>query len=238
MKTNKKYIALVLMILMVFNVTTSISAQDIDTYTQYRFADLENTNIKNTSNFYIDNNGITINGRYYTIEEFKAQLNKAIEISTSDKKIVAFEYEAMGEKTTNSAIIAGSFSIPGIGLVVVTAAGTIYLGTKVVQAGSWLYNEIINWFNHRAIEKSYEKAKSAGIPTEDHSKVTDKSALPTTGNPYSSKDLVDKKGTKQRRYYGKDGKAEMDIDYRHQNDNTHTFPHRHDWINGKRGKPY
>lgn len=42
---------------------------------------------------------------------------------------------------------------------------------------------------------------------------------------------------KQRRYYGKDGMVELDIDYTHGNgDNSHTFPHEHPWPGGHRLK--
>ena len=57
------------------------------------------------------------------------------------------------------------------------------------------------------------------------------------GTPYSSKDLEDSEGVKQRRYYDKNGNADMDIDYRH-GGTGHTFPHRHDWNNGVRGPAY
>ena len=65
---------------------------------------------------------------------------------------------------------------------------------------------------------------------------TDKGKYPTEHEPNSSMDLNDAEGTKQRRYFGKDGRAVEDIDYRHSNgDNSHVFPHRHswDWSSGK-----
>ncbi|MFV8821503.1 hypothetical protein [Faecalibacterium sp. 9] len=49
--------------------------------------------------------------------------------------------------------------------------------------------------------------------------------------------LEDSEGVKQRRYYDKNGNADMDIDYRH-GGTGHTFPHRHDWNNGVRGPAY
>jgi hypothetical protein len=52
--------------------------------------------------------------------------------------------------------------------------------------------------------------------------------LPTTGNPNSSKEKRDKKGKIiQRRYYGGDGKAIINIDYAH--DHGAGKPHGHDW---------
>ena len=54
--------------------------------------------------------------------------------------------------------------------------------------------------------------------------------LPVTGEPNSDRELYDEEGLKQVRHYGPDGKAEYDIDYRHQNaDGTHKFPHKHNW---------
>ncbi len=65
-------------------------------------------------------------------------------------------------------------------------------------------------------------------------------SLPATGqDPYSSKDLKDSDvELRQRRYYGEDGRAEMD---NQDSDNSHTFPLRHDWDwsqNPPRGKAY
>jgi Bacterial toxin 24 len=52
--------------------------------------------------------------------------------------------------------------------------------------------------------------------------------LPTTGNPNSSKEKRDKKGNiVQRRYYGGDGKAILNIDFDH--DHGAGKPHAHDW---------
>ena len=88
-------------------------------------------------------------------------------------------------------------------------------------------------------EQAYEDAKNTGEPTDKHStqSTSEGSSLPKTGTPYSSKDLEDSEGVKQRRYYDKNGNADMDIDYRH-GGTGHTFPHRHDWNNGVRGPAY
>lgn len=86
----------------------------------------------------------------------------------------------------------------------------------------------------KAKQQKYDKAKRDGNPTDNHSTESG-SSLSTKGKPYSSKDL---KGVKQRRYYDKNANADMDIDYRHGGNETHKFPHRHDWKNGVRGKAY
>ena len=46
----------------------------------------------------------------------------------------------------------------------------------------------------------------------------------------SSADLLNPDSSvKQRRYYGEDGKAQMDIDFNHTDDGTHEFPHTYIW---------
>ena len=79
--------------------------------------------------------------------------------------------------------------------------------------------------------KEYENAKSRGIPSNDHTvvpKVSNKN--PNNSRPNSSSDVLNKDGSvKQRRYYGPDGKPELDIDFNHQGQETHVFPHSHTW---------
>lgn len=78
---------------------------------------------------------------------------------------------------------------------------------------------------------SIEGAINDGQPRTNHKVVSDKSSLPATRQPpNSSADLLKKDGSvKQRRYYDEDGRAEMDIDFDHTDDNTHKFPHIHLW---------
>lgn len=86
-------------------------------------------------------------------------------------------------------------------------------------------------------QKKYDQAKKDGKPTDNHSTQSG-SSLPTKSKTNSSKDLKDSQGVKQRRYYDKNGNADMDIDYRHGGNETHKFPHQHNWNNGVRGKAY
>lgn len=54
--------------------------------------------------------------------------------------------------------------------------------------------------------------------------------LPIEGEPNSYEDLLNPDGTiKQRKYYGEDGKAKVDIDYNHREEKDVEFPHQHDW---------
>ena len=63
-------------------------------------------------------------------------------------------------------------------------------------------------------------------------------SLPRTGDPNSSQTLPNPDGTpKQKRWYGPDGSAVRDRDYNHSGDDV-TFPHDHEWKDGKRGKEH
>jgi len=54
--------------------------------------------------------------------------------------------------------LAGTFLIPGVGEVVITAAGVIIVGGAVVAAGSWLADKITDWVTNYKFNKSAEKA--------------------------------------------------------------------------------
>lgn len=173
------------------------------------------------NNFNITDSGVYINGTYYTKNEFIQLLDTAEEVPTYQIQSAA-------------AIVAGTWWIPGLGEVVITAAGTIIIAGTVIEVGSWIYNTVVNYFT----EKAYKEAKKDGKKTDNHS--TQKGgSLDKTGEPNSSKDLKDSNGElKQRRYYDKNGNADMDIDYKHGGNGKEPFPHRHDWNNGVRGKAY
>ncbi|RPJ93921.1 hypothetical protein CW357_18155 [Rummeliibacillus sp. TYF005] len=86
----------------------------------------------------------------------------------------------------------------------------------------------------------YNGAKKKGVKVKGRNAIKKAkkgdSKLPTKYKSYHSMDLVDSKGVKQRRYFGKNGKADMDIDYYHAVDKKSNvkFPHRHYWRNGER----
>ncbi|TDM15327.1 hypothetical protein [Macrococcus bovicus] len=128
--------------------------------------------------------------------------------------------------------VGTGYFVPGVGEVLILATGAIVVAGVTVKAGSYLYNKITVYF----AEKSYQDAKKKGTKTENHStqSTSTKSSLPIKGKARSSKDLKDSKGVKQRRYYDKNGNADVDIDYRHAAQPGVKFPHRHTWINGKR----
>lgn len=196
---------------------------------------LDSTN--NQSDVHITDYGILIDGKFYTQEEFTNSLDSAILVSdnNTNERISTRSAAATGAGAT---LIAGTWYIPVIGkVVVVTVAGAILIDNVVVPVESWAYKEVTNWFKNRA----YSKAKENGTKTNDHSTETGRK-LPKTSRPNSSKDLKDPKSGKvvQRRYYDKDGNADMDIDYTNHGNpkHHHKVPHRHDWIDGNRGPDY
>ncbi len=138
--------------------------------------------------------------------------------------------DSEGIQTRAIAVPAGVYFIPGIGKIALTVTGVVIVGRVTYKAGSWIHNKVAVYF----AEKAYKKAKKNGSKTSNHStqSTSKKTSLPIKGKALSSKDLKDSKGVKQRRYYDKNGKADLDIDYRHAG--KYTFPHRHTWSNGKR----
>lgn len=229
----KKFISLLMVLSLMIGMTTHSFAD----------GDYKREGIHNELLYTIE----TLDGRTLTQEEFMQHLENHSEQIVRLDNIVEGTYnkaistKSVGTVKSVTALIAGTWYIPVIGKVVITAAGVIVIGGAVISAGTWLYNQVVDWFTKRAETKAQEKyddAKEEGSETDDHEVVEDENSLPRDGeNPRSSKDLLDKNGElKQRRYYDKNGDADMDIDYKHGGTN-HTFPHRHYWKNGKRGNP-
>ncbi len=127
----------------------------------------------------------------------------------------------------------GMLTIPGVGEVVITATGAVIVAGVVVTGGSWIYNKVKSYVKDCTVSR-YNSGKRNGKTTMLHSTQYGGS-LPVKGTPNSSKDLKDSQGVKQRRYYDKNGNAELDIDYRHGGNGKEPFPHKHKWTNGKRG---
>lgn len=125
-KNYKKYLAGILVCVMVASTSATAFAESNSTY----------TNVENASdvagNVIITNDGVTINGVYYTKAEFESLLNKAVKIETPQ---------------TRAAIAAGIYFIPGIGQIAIAATGAIVVAGVAVAAGSWLYDTITNWLS-------------------------------------------------------------------------------------------
>jgi len=101
------------------------------------------------SSVIVTDSGVYINDVYYTQEQFVQLLETAQEIETET-----------GNQTRSAAaaLVAGTWYIPGIGQVIVTAAGAVLVAGVVVEVGSWIYDTVVEWFATRAFNKSAEDA--------------------------------------------------------------------------------
>jgi len=125
-------------------------------------------------------------------------------------------------------------------------------GKNALQPGQIQSQQDSLTTKYTPVEQDYDNAKKRGIPTknnkdriigeigEDGKNIR---SLGVVGETYSSEqlfgDATDKASgcPKQIRYYGKDGKPELDIDFSHgEKPGTHSFPHKHIWENGERSK--
>lgn len=115
-RNYKKYTALLLAALMTLN--TGITA-----FAQNHSVNSNNQSVSKTSgSVIVTENGVTINGVYFTKSEFKKLLNQAVEINDSNNGIVQ----------PQMAMAAGVYFIPGVGEVLIAATGVIVLTKKKV----------------------------------------------------------------------------------------------------------
>lgn len=101
------------------------------------------------SSVIVTDSGIYINDVYYTQEQFVQLLETAQEVETET-----------GNQTRSAAValVAGTWYIPGIGQVIVTAAGAVLVAGAVIEVGSWIYDTVVEWFATRAeIKEAKEK---------------------------------------------------------------------------------
>ena len=200
MKKIKRLLTMLLIVIMVCSTSMTAFASTTS---------IPRTASETNSSVVVTDTGIYVNGKYYSQEQFIQLLDTAQEIETP--------------KTRSAALIAGTWWIPGIGQVVITAAGAVIIAGTVIAVGSWAYDAVVDWFADRAVQQAYEDAKENGEPTDDHStqNTSDGYSLPKTGRPNSSKDLKDGQGVKQRRYY-----EERCVQYHH-DDNLYPCQHYH-----------
>ncbi|KAA1040370.1 RHS repeat protein, partial [Macrococcus equipercicus] len=128
--------------------------------------------------------------------------------------------------------------------IIIIASSWIARGVVVVTKAVFKKGKKVTVRSTKYIDKtyrSYSNAKKYWGKTKRHStKVSKKgdTALPFKGTPNSSKDLISNGKLKQRRYYDKNGKPEMDVDFFHSASPKQNikFPHTHTFPNGKRTK--
>ncbi|SBO17938.1 T7SS effector LXG polymorphic toxin [Carnobacterium divergens] len=126
---------------------------------------------------------------------------------------------------SGGALAPGAGAIAGVGATV--GAGALAHGGLVFS--NTIQNSMDN-IQQMQVSDDINNAIKDGVPAKKHKVISDQKKLEGTGEPNSSSDLLNEDGSvKQRRWYGKDGKALEDIDYNHTDDGTHTFPHRHKW---------
>lgn len=146
-RSYKKYTALLLAGLMVMNTCITTFAQNISVSTGIH------SESKSSGSVIVTENGVIINGVYYTKSEFEKLLNQAVEVSGSNNGIVQ----------PQMAMAAGAYFIPGVGEVLIAATGVIVVAGVTIAAGSWLYNTITDWLSNsdaRTIAKIRAKIPS------------------------------------------------------------------------------
>ncbi|OYO59729.1 hypothetical protein CG709_17795 [Lachnotalea glycerini] len=95
--------------------------------------------------------GVYIKGTYYSQSEFIQLLNNAEEITQNPA-------DGLMSNRSAIALAAGTWWIPGVGEVVVTAAGVVVVAGVAITAGNWVYKAVTNWFAKRAFNNSAENA--------------------------------------------------------------------------------
>lgn len=223
----RKLVSFLLIFSLIFPITISPIT---DASATEGYSDDVNENQGTLNEIKVVDDGVYIGDSFYSKEEFEILLDQAVFIENENPSGIS--------TFAITSAIAGTWWIPGVGEIVITAAGVILIGGAVIKAGTWIYNTIEAYFAERA----YNEHKKNGTKTEDHS--VSGSGLPITGNPLSSKDRTADGSWNgkvvQRRYYDKNGNADMDIDYTdHGNPKQHPkVPHRHDWNGNSRGPGY
>ena len=146
-RNYKKYTALLLAALMTLNTGITAFAQNHSVNTNSQSVS------KTSGSVIVTEDGVTINGVYYTKSQFEKLLNQTVEVSGSSNGIVQ----------PQMAMAAGAYFIPGVGEVLIAATGVIIVAGVTIAAGSWLYNTITDWLSDsdaRAIAKIKGKIPS------------------------------------------------------------------------------
>lgn len=200
-------------------------------FSEWIFANYLNKN--NTSNYTTNNskviiyeNWVNINWKYYTKNEFENLLKKAVKISDDKPK-----YQTRAFPLALPFVASWSYSIPWIWTILVKT-WKVFIAWVAIASNSWIWQKIRGYFSEKAKKENYE-AKKDWTPTDNHT-VRDRKPDHPKADPYSSQDWIDWWKLKQRRYFDENWNLDEDIDYFHWNwDWSHTFPHRHKWLNDK-----
>lgn len=130
----KKMVAISLMITTMFSsMSISVSAAEV------KSKSLVYSSIASAKKATItyDSKIITINGKKYTKKEFEQLLNTAVKVKRSNSGVI---------KPAVAELVAGTYFIPGVGEVLITATGVIIIGGAVIAAGSWVGKKVTAYF--------------------------------------------------------------------------------------------
>lgn len=136
MRKFKNLVAMGLVLAMVGNIC-GLSASSY-------YKSLSNTSVENNISTIVTDDGVYIEGAYYTKAKFTEILDTAIVDEPHEDSRVA-------------GLLAGTWLIPGVGEVVITVAGVIIVAGAVVKVGSWIYNTVSKLFAQKAIIQSVKK---------------------------------------------------------------------------------
>lgn len=125
--------------------------------------------------------------------------------------------------------------------ITVAKDGIIWIWWQAISAWSWLYDKVVaalssivgsfSWSS--SIEQEYNNAKRECRPNKNNNldSNTDRNwfGKPTWKEAFSTITFFKKWKLAKIRFFDKNWNAELDIDFDHQNDWTHEFPHCHKW---------
>lgn len=104
------------------------------------------SNVTQTASIQVDDSGITINGVYYTPEEFEELLDTAEPIDSPKPRVQTRSVAIAGAA-------AGAYFIPGVGEVLIAATGAVIVGGVAITAGNWAYKKIVSYFKEHTKNK-------------------------------------------------------------------------------------
>lgn len=104
-----------------------------------------NNNGNSATKITVKGDGIIVNERFFSKKEFERRLMKAVPTCTNKTDSLSV-CSIPGAK-------AGSYNIPGIGLVKITTAGLVYLSGRAIASSSWVYKKIVTYFKEHTKNK-------------------------------------------------------------------------------------
>ncbi|MDR6939461.1 hypothetical protein [Arcanobacterium hippocoleae] len=114
---------------------TALAAENSSlTNSDFAFSSIMHTH---NSNVVVTAQGVSINGVFYTQQEFRSALDQAVMLCST--------YNSGIMPRAAVAALPGLYFIPGIGQVAIAATGAIVVAGVTISVGSWLWNTITSW---------------------------------------------------------------------------------------------